>query len=1232
MVANKRSCSFARIIAFLLIMTITIIPFMAIAGQPSYAESSADILDEGLYCGVPWKFTSDNELILGEEGKSYTFSNYSTSGNTEVPWDELKNPIDDSDHGRTLVIQKISIAGTVVGKGNFRYLFSECDYAESIDLSGLDTSQVTNMQGMFYRCGSIKDIDLSGFDFSNVTDMSYMFMECSKLTSLDLSGFDLSNVTDFTGMFDSCYDLSSLKIGRGFNSTDQTELRARFPVEMRDSENETQYEAGDIIPGDVYREYINDGVIEGVYDGVPWTITIDHTLYIGGGSSNCHFDDKDSRDYYPWHKYKDKVERIRIQGRLYGHGSFESMFSGFSSVTTINLGNFDCYFVTNMKDMFAGCDSLERLYTGPYFNKNIEDPDNYAVFSVPMRDDSTGNEYPVGSTIPVNGIKNSWDTSGTIINSRSFTALDYNPVEPEDPKPDTSSVDSGFTTSYNDKEKRIPFNYGFRYRDEYFTNSATEYNHNLATMSLCLALSGYGYGDYSSYDKNVKKLMEQCGFADDGYYVSYRYNEKPTKDSIACAIGCKTISDNGSEVPVIAVAVRSSGYEAEWASNLTIGDSGNHKGFDESAETIKNYIIDYITNTKLKGNIKIWITGFSRGAAVATQTAAKLDDLAGIVYSDESSESGYTRVNFDNSSIYAYGFATPAGILTSNDPHSSDYSNIYNIIEYNDPVPLVAPQNWSFDRYGTTKILPYRESNNSDDFRRYIELLELRIDAGNGYNLDEFKNYNFIYQIAKNNHDTQGTFLRKTVNGLAKAIGSRSKYNEKYQDKVRRSIENTYANKNDMFLTTEILLAILGEGSQFAIMHPNLSVTLTENMERLAEVHADTDYYLGWMQMMDSNYENSLPLVWGNPNFRVWKANCPVDVYVYDSDNNVVASIVNEEPSDEEDQGIIVSIDENGQKVAYLPVDSEYRVEVKARESCEVSCGVEEYDAESGKLVRVANFETVDIPAEETLSADIPAFSEDEITEGAAEGSDISYTMTKDGEDVNVDNDIRGEEEIAAHTYNVSTVCDDTMGEVYGGGSFTEGSFALIEYACKSGYIFDGFYIDGMKYEDSISEDNSIRVKVTNDMEIEARFVECEHPGAVWKTTKKATELAYGQKTRICSLCGKTETKTIAKLKPSLPAITISSPIAAKKAATIRWRKVSAKNQRKIAKIQIQYSTDKNFKKGVKTVYAKKSATSKKLTKLQSKKTYYVRIRSYKKVGSVVHISKWSKRKYVKVK
>lgn len=46
--------------------------------------------------------------------------------------------------------------------------------------------------------------DLSGWDTSKVTDMSFMFRHCESLTALDVSNFDTSKVTNMSCMFDGC--------------------------------------------------------------------------------------------------------------------------------------------------------------------------------------------------------------------------------------------------------------------------------------------------------------------------------------------------------------------------------------------------------------------------------------------------------------------------------------------------------------------------------------------------------------------------------------------------------------------------------------------------------------------------------------------------------------------------------------------------------------------------------------------------------------------------------------------------------------------------------------------------------------------------------------------------------------------------------------------------------------------------------------------------------------------
>ena len=101
----------------------------------------------------------------------------------------------------------------------------------------------------------------------------------------------------------------------------------------------------------------------------------------------------------------------------------------------------------------------------------------------------------------------------------------------------------------------------------------------------------------------------------------------------------------------------------------------------------------------------------------------------------------------------------------------------------------------------------------------------------------------------------------------------------------------------------------------------------------------------------------------------------------------------------------------------------------------------------------------------------------------------------------------------------------------------------------------------------------------------------------------------------------------------------ISSVSNSKKAFTMKWKKQSAKMATsRITGYQIQYSTSKKFSSKYtksKTIASYKT-TSKKITGLKAKKTYYVRIRTYKTVKvsgkSVKLYSGWSTVKKVKTK
>jgi surface protein len=92
------------------------------------------------------------------------------------------------------------------------YMFYFCTSLQSIDLSSWGVSNVANMSNMFERCVSLQSIDLSSWDVSNVTKMSNMFYYCTSLQSIDLSSWDVSNVTNMSNMFYRCKSLQSVDI------------------------------------------------------------------------------------------------------------------------------------------------------------------------------------------------------------------------------------------------------------------------------------------------------------------------------------------------------------------------------------------------------------------------------------------------------------------------------------------------------------------------------------------------------------------------------------------------------------------------------------------------------------------------------------------------------------------------------------------------------------------------------------------------------------------------------------------------------------------------------------------------------------------------------------------------------------------------------------------------------------------------------------------------------------
>ena len=128
-------------------------------------------------------------------------------------------------------------------------------------------------------------------------------------------------------------------------------------------------------------------------------------------------------------------------------------------------------------------------------------------------------------------------------------------------------------------------------------------------------------------------------------------------------------------------------------------------------------------------------------------------------------------------------------------------------------------------------------------------------------------------------------------------------------------------------------------------------------------------------------------------------------------------------------------------------------------------------------------------------------------------------------------------------------------------------------------------------------------------------------------TVKYSNNKAIGKATVTITGKGK-YTGVIKKTFKIVPMKQVITSVTAKtKAFAVKWTK-----DLNVDGYQIKYSTKSNFSGG-KSVYVKKNTTvSKTFTGLTAKKTYYVKVRSYKTVNGTKYYSSWSSAKKVKTK
>ena len=116
---------------------------------------------------------------------------------------------------------------TTINQGLYR-MFYGCEALESVDLTGLDTSLMTqgdysNWQStngiidMFNGCKSLKTLDISHFVLgSGINNLSGLITNCEALESIALPDFSTTSITSAANLFNGCKSLKSLDNVTGY--------------------------------------------------------------------------------------------------------------------------------------------------------------------------------------------------------------------------------------------------------------------------------------------------------------------------------------------------------------------------------------------------------------------------------------------------------------------------------------------------------------------------------------------------------------------------------------------------------------------------------------------------------------------------------------------------------------------------------------------------------------------------------------------------------------------------------------------------------------------------------------------------------------------------------------------------------------------------------------------------------------------------------------------------------
>ena len=231
-------------------------------------------------------------------------------------------------------------------------MFSQFTWLTQLDMTGFDTSKVTDMSNMFKWCSKIKKLDLKKRDTSNVTDMSSMFHGCSGLTWLDVSKFNTSKVTNMSSMFNWCNNskFTTLDVSK-FNTSNVTNMSSMFNwCSKLTGLDLSKFDTSKVTS------------MEKMFNNCKWLKNLNLNNFNTNNVTTM-------QSMFNWCSNIIELDLSNfVTNKLI---NINSMFNNCWSLKELNLSWWNTNNVTDMNQLFNGCSNLEELDLTTFNTSNV---------------------------------------------------------------------------------------------------------------------------------------------------------------------------------------------------------------------------------------------------------------------------------------------------------------------------------------------------------------------------------------------------------------------------------------------------------------------------------------------------------------------------------------------------------------------------------------------------------------------------------------------------------------------------------------------------------------------------------------------------------------------------------------------------------------------------------------------------------------------------------------------